>query len=246
MFKATINAETIGDVIDATSPLVDEVRLKLSLDGLSLRAVDPANVAMVSLTLDASAFETFECTDGEIGIDLVRFADVLRMAQKDDVVQMEVNEESRKLEIRLGSLSYTLSLLDPSTIRKDPKIPELELPANIKMPGSEYRRAVKAAEKVSDHMALAVHDNTFIFEAQGDLDRVELCLDESSGVTIKSTGDVRSLFSLDFLNDLSKSAGKSEEINIELGSDFPLRMNFTIASGKGKVTYLLAPRIESA
>jgi len=246
MFKAAINAETIGDVVEATSPLVDEIRLKLSPDGVSLRAVDPANVAMVSLTLDASAFESFECTEGEIGIDLIRFADVLRMAQKDDVIHMEVNEETRKLEIRLGSLSYTLSLLDPSTIRKDPKVPDLELPANVKMPGAEYKRAVKAAEKVSDHMALAVQDNKFVFEAQGDLDRVELTLDASSGIKIETTGDVRSLFSLDFLNDLSKSAGKADEIIIELGSDFPLRMNFSIASGKGKVSYLLAPRIESA
>jgi proliferating cell nuclear antigen len=114
------------------------------------------------------------------------------------------------------------------------------------MPGTEYRRAVKAAEKVSDHMALAVQDKTFIFEAQGDLDRVELRLDKSSGMKIDAKGDARSLFSLDFLNDLSKSAGKAEEITLELGSDYPLRMSFSIAGGKGTVTYLLAPRIESA
>jgi len=245
MFKAKINAETLRDVIEATSPLVDEVRLKLSKEGLSLRAVDPANVAMVSLTLNASAFDSFECTEGEIGIDLIRFADVLRMAEKEDLVQIDLNEEARKLEIKFGALSYTLSLLDPSTIRKDPKVPDLELPANIKMTGSDYKRAVKAAEKVSDHMALAVQDKSFIFEAQGDLDSVVLNLDEESGVQIEASGDARSLFSLDFLNDLSKSAGKSEQITIELGSDYPLRMHFPIAKGKGEVTYLLAPRIES-
>jgi proliferating cell nuclear antigen len=239
MFKAAINAEVFKDAIEAVSTLVDEAKFRITKDSISARAVDPANVAMVAFDLNAKAFDTFEATDGEIGIDLVRFMDILGMTARDDRLELNLNEETRKLEIRTGGLAYTLSLLDPSSIRKEPKVPTLELPAKIVLNGAELKRAVKAAEKVSDHMAL------FYVEAEGDLDKVRLEIPESSLISLQSTGNVRSLFSLDYLNDIVKSLGKAEQVNIDLGSDYPVKLTFSIASGNGSVIYLLAPRIES-
>ncbi len=245
MFKAVINAEVFKDAIEAVSTLVDEAKFKLTKDGISVRAVDPANVAMVAFDLNAKAFETFEASDSEIGIDLVRLMDILGMTSKDDKIELNLNEETRKLDIRTGGLAYTLSLLDPGSIRKEPKVPNLELPAKIVLNGAELKRAVKAAEKVSDHMALGVKDKTFFVEAEGDLDKVRLDIPQSSLVSLQATGDVRSLFSLDYLNDLSKSLGKAERVTIDLGTDYPVKFTFNIAGGNGTVTYLLAPRIES-
>ena len=245
MFKAAINAEVFKDAIEAVSTLVDEAKFRLNKDGMTARAVDPANVAMVAFDLNAKAFDLFEATESEIGIDLVRFMDILGMASKDDRLELNLNEETRKLEIRTGGLAYTLSLLDPSSIRKEPKMPNLELPAKIVLNGTELRRAVKAAEKVSDHMALGVQDKTFYVEAEGDLDKVRLDIPESSLISIQASSNVRSLFSLDYLNDLAKSLGKAEKVNIDLGTDYPVKFTFNIAGGNGTVTYLLAPRIES-
>ena len=89
------------------------------------------------------------------------------MADKGENVQLELDEESHKLKIGVGSLSYTLSLIDPTAIRKEPRIPELDLPAHVTLPGLELRRAVKAAEKVSDHVILGVSDEGFFMEANG-------------------------------------------------------------------------------
>jgi len=67
---------------------------------------------------------------------------------------------------------------------------------------------------------------------------------KSELIDLKS-GDARSLFSLDYLSDIVKPASKSNEITIELGKDFPVKIGFSIANGAGKIGYLLAPRIES-
>ncbi|MDH7597790.1 MAG: hypothetical protein QHG98_08675 [Methanothrix sp.] len=50
MLKAVIDAETLRGAIEAASPLVTEARLTISDRGLELRAIDPASVAMVSLS----------------------------------------------------------------------------------------------------------------------------------------------------------------------------------------------------
>jgi len=58
MFKAVVNAETLRDAIDSVSSLVDEVKFSISEIGLELKAVDPANVAMVSLKIGNEASNT--------------------------------------------------------------------------------------------------------------------------------------------------------------------------------------------
>ncbi|ADI74006.1 proliferating cell nuclear antigen PcnA [Methanohalobium evestigatum Z-7303] len=244
MFRATIDAYLLRDSVEILSVLVDEIRLRTSSDGISVKAVDPANVAMVTFNLDSSAFDDFEADEGEIGLDLTKISDILGVADKNDKVYMELNENSQNMSINIGSFSYTLSLLDPSTIRSEPKIPQLELPAEIILNGTDLRRAVKAAEKISDHMLLGVNDDVFYMEAEGDTDKVRLDLPRDQLIDLKPD-DVRSLFSLDYLSDIVKPASKSNEVVLELGQDFPIKINFEIANGIGKVGYLLAPRIES-
>ena len=208
MFKAVINAETLRDAIDSVSSLVDEVKFSISENGW-FEGSRSANVAMVSLKIGSDAFEYFKADQGEIGVDLVRLSDVLSMADRGENVQLELDEESHKLKIGVGSLSYTLSLIDPTAIRKEPRIPDLDLPAHVTLPGGELRRAVKAAEKVSDHVILGVSDEGFYMEAKGDIDSLKLKIPSTELLGMK--GRVRSLFSLDYLQDMSKSISKAGE-----------------------------------
>ena len=242
MFKAVINAETLRDAIEAVSSLVDEVKFVVLETGLELKASDPANVAMVSLKVGPESFEYFKATPSEIGVDLVRLSDVLSMADKGENVQLELDEESHKLKIGVGSLSYTLSLIDPTAMRKEPNIPELDLPAHVTLPGGELRRAVKAAEKVSDHVIFGVSDEGFYMEAKGDIDSLGLKIPSTELLGMKP-GEARSLFSLDYLKNMSKAISKSNEVTLELGIDYPLMVNFKLGRSL-EVIYLLAPRIE--
>ena len=57
-FSATVPVETLQDAIEPVSALVDECKIRLNDDGLSIRAVDPANVGMVDMSLAKSAFES--------------------------------------------------------------------------------------------------------------------------------------------------------------------------------------------
>jgi proliferating cell nuclear antigen len=242
MFKAVINAETLRDAIEAVSSLVDEVKFTISERGVELRAVDPANVAMVSLGLKSEAFEYFEAAPGDIGVDLVRLSDVLSMADRGENIRLELDQDNHKLKVGVGALSYTLSLLDPSAIRREPKLPELDLPAHVTLPGSELRRAIRAAEKISDHVVLGVADDLFYMEAKGDIDSLILKIPSTELLGLKP-GEAKSLFSLDYLSDMGRTIGKAPEVTLELGVDFPLRINFKMGSGVD-IGYLLAPRIE--
>jgi len=244
MFKAAINAELLKDAIASLAVINDEVRFKIKPEGISVKAVDPANVAMVVFELGSSAFSEYSADECEIGIDLNKITDLLGIADKSDTVRMELEEGNRKLLIDVGGLFYTLSLLDPSTIRAEPRIPQLELPVKVVLNGADLRRAVKAAEKISDHMLMGVSGDTFFMEAKGDTDKVRLEMGRDQLIDLKA-GEASSLFSLEYLSDIVKPTNKVNEVSLSLGRDFPVIIDFEIANGTGRISYLLAPRIES-
>jgi len=145
MFEAKIDASVLRECIESITAIVDEGKLKIAEDGLKLWAVDPANVAMVSFALQSDAFDDFrfaakEAESGaeaegtteskaetEIGIDFVKLLGILGIGGREEV-ELELDEHAQKLFTRMGSLAYTISLLDPSSLRKEPKVPELEFP----------------------------------------------------------------------------------------------------------------------
>jgi proliferating cell nuclear antigen len=246
MFKAIVSSGTLRAALDSIGVLVEECKIRLDEDELTIRAVDPANVGMVDLSLSPAAFESYETDGGVIGVDLTRLEEMVKMASADQLVHLELDEETRKLHISIDGLEYTLALIDPDSIRQEPDIPDLDLPAEIVVEGADIDRAVTAADMVSDHIALAVDeaDETFVVEAEGDTDDVELVLDREDLVDLQA-GEARSLFSLDYLKDMNKAIPKDAEVTVELGEEFPVKLHFDIAEGQGNVTFMLAPRIQS-
>jgi proliferating cell nuclear antigen len=201
---------------------------------------------MVDLSLDASAFESYEADGGLIGVNLVRLQDIAGMADSGQLVELELDEETRKLHIAIDGLEYTLALIDPESIREEPDLPDLDLSSTIVIEGRDIDRAVTAADMVSDHIELGVDETEEVFyvEAEGDTDDVHLELDGEDLIDLVA-GNASSLFSLDYLQDMNKAIPKDAEVTMELGEEFPVKLHFDIAEGEGEVTYMLAPRIQS-
>ena len=246
MFKAIVSADTLGTALDSVSALVDECKIQLGEEEFSIRAVDPANVGMVDLTLAATAFESYEADGGTIGVNLSRLEDIVGMADAGQLVDLELDEETRKLTIRLDGLKYTLALIDPDSIREEPDIPDLDLPARVVLEGRDVNRAVKAADMVSDHIALGVDvdEELFYVEAEGDTDDVNFKLGREDLIDL-TPGEAHSLFSLDYLKEMNKAIPTDGEVTVDIGEEFPVKLHFEIAEGEGNVTYMLAPRIQS-
>ncbi len=243
-FRAVCKADVLKSVIDSLSTLVDEAKFQVSPEGIEVLAVDAAHVAMIDLSLSKAAFKNFEATEMELGIDIDKLKDATRLAGAEDEVEFELEEEGR-LKVRIGNLVRRMSLVDTSGMT-DPKIPDLDLPAIIKLPGNELERGIKAAEGISDHVALRADKDAFELSAEGDMDSVNLTLEKDTLVELTADEEVRSLFSLDYFSNMVKVGKASGTIQLRLGNDYPVKLHFDFAGGEGAVTYLLAPRIESA
>jgi len=247
MFKATVGADTFSAFIEPVSALVSECKIHLTEDGLDIRAVCAANVAMVDVSLDAGAFESYDADGGTLGVDLERLEDVLGMADSDDLVAFELDDETRKLHIEIDGLEYTLALIDPDSIRQEPDIPDLDLPATYVFEGRRLDRAVTVADLVSDHIRIeGVAADTLAFSADGDTDDAEDRLVQDDLLSGRLDGEaVASLFSLDYLKDMKKAVPSDADVSLLLGDEMPIKMRYSKSDGDVSVLNLLAPRIQS-
>ena len=244
MLHARCKAEVLKTLIDATSTLVDEVKVHVAPEGLSLKAVDPAHVAMVELTLRAAAFQEYKADTMEMGVDLEKFKEVLKLASGDDEVEMDFDPTGHRLVMKIGNVTRRMSLVDTSGMN-DPKVPKLDLPVHVTIAPGELERGIKAAEAIADHVALIADKDGFELLAEGDTDQVHLRLDKSMLASLTATEKSKSLFSLDYFANMVKAAKGAQGIHLNLGNDYPVKIDFDLAGGNGHVTYLLAPRIES-
>jgi len=246
MLKASIDADIFREAIEVVSALVTECRLHVDGNGIRTRAVDTANVAMVSLDLGKDGFSSFSATKEEIGLDITKMKNILSMMSRGDLLALQLGDNAKKLELSFGSYRYSVTLLDVNTVRKDPNPPTIDLPGKVVISGEALSSAIKAASVVSDKIALGIDPKAqkFYMVAEGDTDHIRLELGKDQLVSI-SPAEARSLFSLDYLKDLGKVMGRAKEVQVSLGVDHPVKFSFTFADGKGSVDYLLAPRIEA-
>lgn len=243
-FHAELPADRLSTALDPVGALVSECRVRFDEEGVRIAATDPATVALVDLRIGVEAFETYCAEDGRVGLDLERLQSVLGVADRGDAVELALDPETRRLEVAIGGLSYSLALLDPETVRAPPDRAEMEyeLPGGAAVPEGLLDRGIGAAEMVGDHVAIGVDgdDPALFVHAEGDTDEASLRV-PAADLDRFEAADARSLYSLDYLRSMGRAIPSGASVDLGVGSDAPLSLSFAPEDGVS-VDYLLAPR----
>jgi len=244
MFTAKVKSEVLKEVVDVVSTLVDEAKFNIGKDSISVKAVDPAHVAMVDLSIEKNAFDEYKADEGELGIDMDKVKEVLKLSRAGDLIAIEHDEDRNRLVMSVGNIIRRMALVDTAGM-SDPKVPNLNLPVKLSVRTDELRQGIRASESVSDHIALIASPDGFEMISEGDTDSVNLRLPKELLEELQCKETARSLFPLDYFSNMIKAISTASSVTMFLGSDYPVKLEFQIAGGKGEVKYLLAPRIES-
>ena len=242
----SVRGDVAKTLVKAVTRLVSEARVHVNDEGIHVRAVDPANVAMVIVNLPRESCEGFAPPENgnlTIGLDFARVEDFLKSAKKKDTAIFRVVHDENKLAIKVGNIEYSLSLIDPSSIRIEPGIPELELPAKVVLDGKQFKDAINTVDKVGDHVTLMTDENGFYMYTQGDVDSIKFHMGEMELIEFNKE-KAKSMFSLEYLKELTKILGPGDIVTVKLGDNYPVWLTFDVADGMLKVEYILAPRIE--
>jgi proliferating cell nuclear antigen len=245
-FQAAITGGDIKEFVGTLRAIVDEAKFNVGPDGIRVRAVDPANVAMDDGVLSAGAFESYTASEGILGLNLERLEEVLKLANKGDLVELSFDTNTFKLVIHIDGVEFTMACIDPDSIRMEPEIPDMDLPVSFTTDEAQISRGVKAADMVSDHIQLRCDETeqAVFIEAFGDTDDVSLELTEEEYTELTAV-DAEALFSLDYVNDIVREFPTGAEITITFGTDFPMMIEYEFADGECEILSMIAPRIRS-
>ena len=231
------DAKALSEAVAIMSELVNELRIKVNKNGMSAVAVDPANVALVSLKIPRTAFSQFETSEEEIGVNLEDLKQVLKRANSGSSLTLERKEN--KLLVNLEDnvkRRFTLSLIDIDSEEKH--VPDLEFQVKVSLPSSLFQHAVEDALVVSDACLFNASGNSFSIEAKGNLNSSHT---EFNPEEVKLNGEGKAKYSLEYLQKFVKACKLSENVSLQFKTDYPLRVDF---SGDVEMTFILAPRVE--
>ena len=236
MLLKLADPKLLADAVGIISELVTEVRIKVSKAGLSIIAVDPANVALISLKVPHSAFTQFESEDENLCVNLEDLKQVLKRAELGSNLIIEKHENKLKLSIEnTVRRHFFLALINIE--QEEKRIPELEFDSSVEISSELLKHAIEDAAIVSDACSFDL-GKSFIIEAKGALNSTKT---EFSSDEAKLKGEAKSKYSLEYLQKFIKASRFSEKTNIQYKTDFPLRLDFR---GNVEMTFILAPRVE--
>lgn len=221
------------------SEIVTEVRLKVNEFGMSIIAMDPANVSMVGFKLPKSAFSEFETGEEVLGVNLDDLKRILKRAGAGSVLILERKENLLNISIQNRvKRNFSLNLIEVESEDKD--MPNLEFSSRLELNSSDFIDSIEDCAVVSDSCSFIVKEGKFIIEAKGiNSARSEFSSDEAK----IEAEDCKARYSLEYLSKFIKASKLSEKTSLKFANDHPLRMD--IKSINMEMNFILAPRVET-
>ena len=250
MFKLKVtDTKLLRDMATAISILVDEATFKIEPDGLKLRAMDPSRVAMIDFEWPKTIFDLYECSEpSKMCINISELLKLLKRAGKDESAELTLDDKTGRLQIKiLGKYSrnFTMSTLEAS--EEEVPTPKITFNVKAKTTTSGLSQAIEDAQLVSDHVKIEADSEKITLNATGDLMGATITLQKGSDalLDLETKEPSKATFSLSYLSEIIKAASATSDIaTLEFSTDMPVRIDFQQIK-EGKLTFFLAPRIET-
>ncbi|MDH5374574.1 MAG: proliferating cell nuclear antigen (pcna) [Candidatus Bathyarchaeota archaeon] len=250
MFKLKVaDAKLLKDMATAISILIDEATFKIDPENLKLRAMDPSRVAMVDFEWPKTVFEEYTCTEPtKMCINISELLKLLRRAGKDEVVELSLDEKTGRLQIRITG-KYTRNFTMPTLESSEEEVPTPKITFNVRAKATTegLRQAIEDAQLVSDHVRIEADAEKLVFNAAGDLMSAIIELQKGSDtlLDLEAKEPSKATFGLSYLSEIIKAASATSDIaTLEFSTDMPIKLDFQ-QTKEGKLTFYLAPRIET-
>ncbi len=246
MFEIKLdNAKYWRDCIGAIGSLIDEGLFNISKDGISLKAMDPSSISMVSFTMPGKTFSKFDIEkNASVGINLENMGKILSRTRDDESLVIKDAEGKLTLEF-IGSNSrrrYKLPLIEvKKSVEKEPSV---EFDAHIDISGDPLKDILKDASLLSSYIAFKAAKDQFTTSAHGDSGELEELHSKDGSIMrkIDASKNADAVFNLEFLENMVKSCPAGNVVSLSMKSNEPLKLSYKI--GDSEIIYYLAPYME--
>lgn len=232
--------QIIKSCFESISNIVAEITLIFDSEGMRLTALDKSHITFVTLELQAGLFDTYNCDKPEkVTIDADKFYEILKKCKTNDILMLSVDEGDFIITFQGDAVRrFKLHLID---IEYEPQTPPIiEYNVNIMVPSGMVQSALKDMTLFNENLQFLIDEDYFKIISTGDLGDVNI--DYLHGEHI--TEVVRASYTIKKLDDIFRASKFSKECMISLGDAMPLTVTFELPTRDGRLSFMLAPRIQ--
>lgn len=232
--------------------LVKEIKIEFSENGIRIFSVDPSNCELVITTIPKTACEEYNVErDLEMGIDMQKIKEYLRLFKKDDVLTFDYDADVNRLLGKEGNLTRGMGLLDLAGW-PDPKIPKVDLKNKVSINTKIFYDSLKGimSNKNYEHTYISTTRDSLILENQDDdedhdKENRSVIMQDTGALTVdycNATDNNYTIFRSDFLiKQINEYKKCFDHVIIETSPREPIRI--TANNDNLQVEYWLAPLI---
>lgn len=221
--------------------------------GIKITTLDSAKTIFIDVKLDSKQFSKFVCKKKNIdlGINLVQFHKLIKSLDKDDILSMYINEDDRQnLIIKVSNpekkyeTTFKLKLMEINKKRYD--FPDSKFEAAITFETGEFHRICREMSHIAEYIEIKCTRKTITYSCKGDCSErsTTFYTADDTGVKIRFTKNspeiIQGIFELRNLILFSKYSNLCGDIQIFMNNNYPLCINYTIAT-LGRMYFCLSP-----
>jgi proliferating cell nuclear antigen len=236
------NAKNFDAIIRTLSNIADEAEVIIEKDNIFMRALDPAKVSLIEITIPTSSLIEFELPTDKvvIGLNLSSLIKALPRLKKGDKVSLLADEGFYEILIegdvkkryRFRSIEVAVS-----------EVPELNIQFKVRavLLSSAFKDVIKDFEDSEGIEFIADSPEYLLFRALGLNTQAKLSKTSGSLIDLIVEEPSKSIYDTDYLSRIVELLSVSNTVELSYGTDIPVSINFKLAD-ETSIKYLLAPK----
>jgi proliferating cell nuclear antigen len=240
------DVELFKKIMDAVGALMSDVSLDFDTDGFTIKAMDPANIAMILFEGKKSLFSSFVVEKStKLSVSLDDLNGILKTIKKDDKVRLNDSKNKLNLDIRgKNKMHFSIPLIDENYTAQ--KVPQLKFTADFSILGAVIKDAIKAANLVDDSIYFTVDGQRLIIGSRSEEKEFseEMSMNENKELLdIKSEGTTRAKYSIEYLIKVLGIVDPEKPLKMSFSNNYPMKLEYGINTD-ASISFILANRIE--
>jgi len=249
LYLKSVQGNAIRTLFEVLKEILHDTNIIFDETGVKLMTMDGSHVSLIHMKLDSVNFEKYHCpTRVVVGLNMLSMFKLIKCVGSHDTVVLSVKKaQPHELDIRIENADknavteYQLKLLDIDA--EEISIDDQVFESVITMLSQYFQRLCRDMANIGDSVNIKSQGDTFVLRCEGDFARQETTITEktdSMTMLTKSEDVIEGKFSLKYLNLFTKSTNLCNTIEIYMKKNFPLILEYNVAS-LGVIRFCLAP-----
>ena len=228
--------------------VVDIVTLDFKEGGLYFQAMDSSHICLCELMLCSNWFDKYTLDKGEVvTIPTIGIFQVLNCFKDTQSIHIEYNQEILNIEFigeNMVGKSFTLKTMECDSELLE--IPEVDYSVDIEIKSNELNTIIQELTIFSDEIEFICKDDLLKLVSNGEIGTMNVEINDDHIISYASEENLELIrkFSTKYFKQACSFYKISENINLHLEADSPIKIAYYIENEESYFKFYIAPKID--